>query len=111
MFRFAVLLLIVGLAVGLWLGFNPQAHQQTIQKWDSVKSAYLKFMTDAYAKIQGLNSHVSTSLQTNPRSKVVTPSQQTATEAWKQVTTAFDSFWSSMQRFIANVTAKINSSR
>ena len=61
MFRSAVLLLIVGLAVGLWLGFNPQAHQQTIQKWDSVKSAYLKFMTDATAKIQGLNSHISTS--------------------------------------------------
>jgi hypothetical protein len=111
MFRSAVLLLVVGLAVGLWLGFNPQAHQQTIQKWDSVKSAYLKFMSDANMKVQGLNSHISTSLQTNPGSKSVTPSQPTATEAWKQITTAFDSFWTSMQRFFANVTAKIKSSR
>ncbi len=26
MAKFAVLFLILGLAVGLWLGFNPQAH-------------------------------------------------------------------------------------
>lgn len=29
-----ILLVVVGLAVGLWLGFNPQAHQQIVQSWN-----------------------------------------------------------------------------
>ena len=111
MFRSAVLLVTIGLAVGLWLGFNPQAHQQTIKKWDSVKTSYLKFMTDANLKIQGLRSHITTSPQASPKVKIVSPSQTTAFSVWKQVTTAFETLWGSVQRFFATVTAKINSTR
>jgi hypothetical protein len=111
MVKSAVLLLAIGLAVGLWLGFNPQAHQQTVQKWDSVKSTTMKFIADSNVKIQGVNSHVTTSLQNSPKLRATPQSQPNASLAWKQVTTAFESVWNSMQRFFANITAKINTSR
>ncbi len=32
--RYAVLFLLVGLAVGLWLGFNPTTHRDLVRWWD-----------------------------------------------------------------------------
>ena len=121
MTRAAVLFLILGLAVGLWLGFNPQAHQQTIQQWDSVKSAFLNLKSGSSVQIRGLSSQTAStsSSKSSPKSRhapesqpaVSTPSQPNASTAWKQVTTAFESFWSSLQGIWANITAKINSTR
>jgi hypothetical protein len=111
MAKSAVFLLIIGLAAGLWLGFNPQAHQQTVQKWDSIKSAAVKLMAESNVKIQGVNSHVTTSLQNSPRLKSTPQSQPDISLAWKQVSNAFQAAWISMQRFLANVTAKINTTR
>ena len=111
MARSAVLFLILGLAVGLWLGFTPQAHQQTIQKWDSVKSAYLKIKAESPVKIQGLNSNSTSSVQTSSRSKAAPQSQPAGSSAWKQITTAFETIWNSVQRFWVNITAKINTTR
>ena len=34
MSKFAVLFLLVGLAIGLWLGFNPQTHRQLTRFWN-----------------------------------------------------------------------------
>jgi hypothetical protein len=107
----AVLFLVLGLVVGLWLGFNPQAHRQTIQKWDSAKTAYLKIKAETTAKIQGLNSHLSFSPQSSPKSSSAPQSQPAVSTAWKQVSTSFEVIWNSMQRFWANATAKISTTR
>ena len=61
MTRATVLFLIVGLAVGLWLGFNPQAHQQTIKQWDSVKSGFLNLKAGSSVQIRGLSTQTTTS--------------------------------------------------
>ena len=110
MTRATVLFLILGLAVGLWLGFNPQAHQQTIKQWDSAKSAFLKIKADSSVQVQGLSSQTSSSSssKSNSKSRYAPQSQPSASTAWKQVTTAFESFWTAMQRIWVNVTAKIN---
>ena len=109
MFRSAGFLLIIGLAIGLFLGFNPQAHQATIQKWDSARSSYLKFMANATAKVQGLNSHITSTAQSG--SRVTNQPQTSVSSSWNQVSTAFENLWASVQKFFANVTAKINSAR
>jgi hypothetical protein len=109
MAKSAVLLLTIGLAFGLWLGFNPQAHQQTIEKWDSVKSAYVKFVSDTRVKIQGLSSHNIITLHQGPASAPKTGPD--VSSAWKQISTALAAAWNSVQRFFVNVTAKINSTR
>lgn len=124
MVKSAVLLLVLGLAAGLWLGFNPQAHQQTIQKWDSVKSEYLRIMAGVNLKTQGLNSTQATSsVQTHSKSRSKSApatasqpqSQPVISTDWNQistqVSTAFETAWNSVQGFWANISAKISTAR
>jgi hypothetical protein len=111
MIKAAVIFLILGLSAGLWLGFNPQAHQQTIQKWDSAKSAYLQTEAKTTVQIQDLNSHLTSSFRTHPQTSPTPPSQPPVSSAWRQITTSSQSLWNSMQRIWANVTVKINTTR
>ena len=111
MAKFAVLFLILGLSAGLWLGFNPQAHAQTVRKWDSTKSAFLKIKADATVQVRDLNSRLTTSVQVSPKTSSKPQSQPSASSAWKQVSNAAESLWNSMQKIWANVTAKINTAR
>jgi hypothetical protein len=111
MARYTVMFLILGLAVGLWLGFNPQAHQQTVQQWDSVKSAFLKTKTETTLKIPSLNSNSTTTVQKGSKSTTTAPNQPSFSQDWNRVSTAFEDIWISMQRFWANITARINTSR
>ena len=128
MVKSAVLLLVVGLAAGLWLGFNPQAHQETLQKWDSVKSEYMKITADSNLKVQSSNttqatSQVRTYSKSRSKSEPATatqpqtqaPSQPAISINWNQISTqistAFETAWNSLQGFWANVVAKINTAR
>jgi hypothetical protein len=124
MTRSTVLLLIVGLAIGLWLGFNPQAHQQTVQQWDSIKSSFLKFKTGASSNLPGLNFNSTSTTQTSSKSKskfASQPQQPTAQHPttqqptpsfdWKQITTAFAPIWNSLQSIWASIMAKIGATR
>ena len=101
MSRSAGLLLILGLALGLWIGFNPQAHQQTVQAWNQAKSSYVSFQSRADVKVQNWTSNLDTHVQVNPG-----PAQPvTASKTWKEVSSALDMFWNSMQRIWTSFTA------
>ena len=123
MARSAVLLLIVGLAVGLWLGFNPQAHQQTVQQWDNIKSSFLKIKSGTAVKAPSLNiSNTSTtqvSSKSKSKSKNTSQAQQPVAQQpttqqpapsfdWKQITTAFAPILNALQSIWANITAKLS---
>lgn len=95
-----ILLLVLGLAIGLWLGFNPQAHQQTLQTWDHSKTAFVQMTAKAPAV------HAPTS--TAKPAPAVAP---TASNAWKQITIAFESMLHSLQRLWLNVTARIRTTQ
>ena len=101
MTKSATLLLIVGLAVGLWLGFNPQAHAQTIKNWDQAKTSYVQFKAQASNQIRHLDAKVNAVGKSSPKAEPNTSA------AWKQISTAFESLWSSIQRTWSNITAKI----
>lgn len=95
-----VLLVVAGLAVGLWLGFNPHAHQQVVQDWDHARTALV---------------HMTTSVRVSPgvttAAKPTTRSQPSATGVWKEITAAFDSLVNSLQRLWLNVRASISNTR
>lgn len=104
MFKLApVLLVAAGLAVGLWLGFNPQTHQQIVQNWDRAHAAVVQ----AAAKVQ-LAPMTLTSTKVNTAPHAQAPS---ASAAWKQITTALGSLVSSLQRMWLNITARVSSAR
>ena len=121
MTRSTVLLLIVGLAIGLWLGFNPQAHQQTVQQWDSIKSSFLKFKTGASSNLPSLNTTSTTQTSSKSKSKFASQPQQTAQHTstqqptpsfdWKPITTALAPIWNSLQSIWASIMAKIGTTK
>lgn len=107
MSKFAPILLVVaGLAVGLWLGFNPHAHQQVVQEWNHARTALVQMTAKAH-----LASAPAAGSKINLTTHVQAPSVPNASAAWKQVTTAFESLVSSLQRLWLNVTARISNSR
>jgi uncharacterized membrane protein YraQ (UPF0718 family) len=122
MARYTVLFLILGLAVGLWLGFNPQAHQQTVQQWDSIKTSFMNTKAQTNLKLPNLSSNTTTTTPAESNKKGSKSSNSTSTTSsspsqpsfsfdWNRVTTAFQDIWSSLQRTWANITAKINTSK
>ncbi len=112
MLKYAGLLLILGLAVGLWLGFNPQAHKQTLQTWDQTKAAFLQIKTETTAKLHDWNSHTASWLKSSPKAETKPQAKPSSpSSAWKQITTAFEAFWNSMQRIWTNITAKLGSTK
>lgn len=107
MSKFAPILLVAaGLAVGLWLGFNPHTHQQIVQNWNHARTALVQ-MT---AKVH-LASVPAGSTKINLTTHVQAPTAPSASAAWRQIPTAFESLVSSLQRLWVNVTARISNSR
>jgi hypothetical protein len=98
-----VLLVAAGLAVGLWLGFNPHAHQQIVQNWNHARTA----LVQTTAKVH-LSPAPLTSIKINTTAHLQAPS---ASSLWKQITTALESLMSSLQKLWLNITARISNTR
>lgn len=96
-----VLLVAVGLAVGLWLGFNPQTHQQIAQSWDRERTTLLHATASMHLPL-GLSTTTRTTVTAKPPSAPVA-----TTAAWKQITTAFESLMTSLHRLWLNFSARI----
>lgn len=99
-----ILLLALGLAVGLWLGFNPKAHQETVRDWDRATAAVAHVRLTSEAKPRAPQPPVVKSLP-GSLPKVATSA------AWKQVSAAFETLWHSVQSLWVRVTASIGNTR
>ncbi len=99
------LLLLLGLGIGLWLGFNPQAHQKMLQNWEQAKSGYLRMQAQATTKLNGLTVQVGSSKQSASSS---TPTW--INTAWQQLASIFNTIWSSVRRFWLSISVGLNSS-
>ncbi len=96
-----VLLVAVGLAVGLWLGFNPHAHQQVVQEWDHARIAFVHATASLHVS-PGVTASTKTATRVEP-----TSAAPSAAAAWKQITAAFESLVSSLQRLWVNIRARV----
>ena len=107
MFRSAGVLLIFGLAVGLWLGFNPNAHQRMVESWDHAKSLYVQATSDSSVKVHNWFTGVDSWTRTNSQTNSKTDTQLTESPAWRQISAVFETFWSSLQRIWLDVKANL----
>ncbi len=98
-----ILLLVVGLAVGLWLGLNPRTHQQIVQSWDHARAAVVHFADQIH-----LSPAKTTSVRLAPTAHVQAPNLSTI---WKDIQTAFESLFRNLQRAWMSVTARVSSSK
>lgn len=104
MSRSAGLLLVLGLTLGLWIGFTPQTHRQAVRTWDQAKSSYADFQSQASVKVRDWTTNFNTQVRVNPKSA----QRITSSRAWEQVSTTLDTFWNSVQRMWTNLTTQAN---
>lgn len=86
--KLTFLLLAVGLVVGLWLGFDPQAHTKTVQAWHTVQSFFANVGTKTVTTGRHTALPPSAKLVSSPKSN----------SGWSQVSTDFSDLWRIIQK-------------
>ncbi|HEY5983963.1 MAG TPA: hypothetical protein VIU38_10860 [Anaerolineales bacterium] len=97
----AVLLVALGLGVGLWLGFNPQAHAAVQESWTRTSESLVKVQTDLSLKLVGPTEGAAPKQQDSGQA----PSGDTAST---QVSVALQQFWKATQQLWLNLMARLN---
>jgi hypothetical protein len=106
--RFGILFLLVGLAVGLWLGFNPAAHRDVVRWWDRTSRAETSASVPSAFSSRQLNRSLSRLLRSTPRPQAAPQSERNTVPTGSQISTELQALWNALQRiwldFIARLT-------
>lgn len=93
-----VLLLVVGLAVGLYLGFNPVTHRDLTRWWNREVTSQPTGKPHAAATIRQLNSQLARSLKSSPKPLAQTTPQANTVPTTNQIGAELHAFWLALQR-------------
>ncbi len=106
--RIAVLFVLAGLAVGLWLGFNPSTHRELVRLWDNatVSQARTRRTTTVFS-LRQLDQSVARLFRSTPRAGVTPRTEPSTSTAWNQFVALLQSFWHALERIWASLTAKV----
>ena len=107
MTRFAALLLIVGLAAGLWLGFNPATHRQLIRFWDDLGTSQAQAQPIASVQIRQWDSRVGVWLRSLSQPRSTLDSRPVASPTWRRITAAWRAFGRAMDEIWVSMFTKI----
>lgn len=107
----ALLLIVIGLGVGLWLGFDPTAHKETIQNWDKARAVFVQVKSGTGTNIDSWDTHLTTWFRSSPRPQPAPLSQPSASVGSKQISTALQTFWHSVQRIWLSILAKLRTAK
>ncbi len=105
MARSAVFLLLIGFALGAWLGFNPQSHQQVVNDWNRAKSYIVSLQSRGSVSTSGLTTQTNTQTQTQAKSK---PVAQPNTVIARQISSMLATLWNALQHLWVQIRADLN---
>ncbi len=106
--KYGLLLLIAGLAIGLWLGFNPAAHREVVRLWrEATVSQARGKPTSAQLSIRRLDTQIARLFRTTPRAQVTTRSQPNTVPGWSQIVAMLQAFWHALQRIWLSIVGSI----
>ncbi len=98
----AVLLLLIGLAVGLWLGFNPATHRDLVRWWDRTTAAQARNHTtatpSAAISLRQLDRSISRWFRTAARPQSSPPEKSSPSPTWSQVVGTLQAFWHALEQ-------------
>ncbi len=103
-----LLLLLVGLAVGLYLGFNPTTHRDLVRWWDREVSTRAERNSTAGFSIGQLNSQVNRSLRTSPKPLAQTGTERTTVPTSNQIGDELHAFWLALERIWLNFLTELH---
>jgi hypothetical protein len=105
--RYTILFLLVGLAIGLWLGFNPAAHRDVVRWWDRTNSRETPSAMPSALNSRQLDRSLSRLLRSTPRSQTATPTERSTVPTGTQISTELQAFWNALQRIWLDILARI----
>ncbi len=110
--KLAVLFVLAGLAVGLWLGFNPAAHREVVRLWSNATAS-----TEAHGRrgdttttfsLRSLDARVARFFRTTPSAQVTPKSQPGTVNIGAQISTLLQQIWQAIQKMWLSLVAQTN---
>ncbi len=105
--RTGVILLIVGLAVGLFLGFNPSTHRAIVRWWDRETRIQGRAEPHTAFSLRQLDKSVARLFRTAPRPETPPKSENPRLVTWDQIVAAFQAFWHALEQIWLSFIAKL----
>ncbi len=107
--RYSLFLILAGLAVGLFLGFNPTAHRDVVRWWDSATAKASTSQPQAQRptavfSLRQFDSSVARLFRTSARPQSSTRSEPAT--VWSQIVAALQQLWHALQKIWLSIAAK-----
>lgn len=103
----AVILLFVGLAAGLWLGFNPTTHKALVRWWDRETASQARAQPHSVLSLRQLDAGVSRLFRSAPKPRTAPKSETPTLLAWNQIVAAFQAFWHALEKIWLSFVGKL----
>ncbi len=107
MLKSAGLVLLLGLVLGLWLGFNPQAHGKVVENWNNTREFFVRLETNFSAAISAWTMRTKAQAQAGQKTISGITNKPFAT-AWQQFVSAGGTFLQSMQKIWLELTTNLS---
>ncbi len=107
MARSAVFLLLIGFALGAWLGFNPHAHQQVVNEWGRTQSFFMNLRSQVAGSSIGLTTQIGTQTGTQTQAKSKPAAQPNSVIA-RQISSMLATLWNALQHLWVQIRADLN---
>ncbi len=107
--RSALLLLLVGLAVGLWLGFNPTTHRDLVRWWDRTTAGQARASEtpSAAVSLRQIDRSITRWFRTTTRPQSAVPEKSSPAPTWNAVVAMLQALWHTIEqawaRFLLNL--------
>ncbi len=102
--RVGLLFLVIGLAVGLWLGFNPTTHRDLVRWWNREVASEAKGNPVAGLNTRPSNSRLARSLRSSPQPEA----PRNTVPTWNQIVAELHTFWLALEQAWLNFLAQLH---
>lgn len=106
--RTGLLFLLIGLAAGLWLGFNPTTHRDLVRWWNREVASEASGKPVAGLSARQLNSRLARSLRSSPQPLAQPEAQRNTVPTWNQIVAELHAFWLALEQVWLNFLAQLH---
>ncbi len=96
----AVLLVLIGLAVGLWLGFNPTTHRELVRWWEhtTASQARTRETPTAAINLRQLDRSITRWFRTEARPQSTTPERSNPVPSSNEIVATLQAFLRALEQ-------------
>ncbi len=109
--RFTLLFLLIGLAVGLWLGFDPATHRDLVRWWDRTERNGAASTLPGIVNTRQLSRKAGRLLQTSPKPQQAPQDQPSVVPTSRDISVELQAFWNALQRIWLQFLASLRGSK